>query len=64
MANAIQAPIETLVQMGKSGIERVHREHNVTTEAAKLWELIQAHSFPAEPFQDQVNRDLKVLNVS
>jgi colanic acid/amylovoran biosynthesis glycosyltransferase len=41
MASALQTPTDKLEHMGQIGSDRVTREHNIDTEAAKLAALFQ-----------------------
>lgn len=43
MREALQAPVETLEQMGNAGAKRVASNHNVTTESGKLAALFRLH---------------------
>jgi len=42
MENCLDAPAETLRQMGQTARIRVHEQHNIETEARKLAELFSA----------------------
>ncbi len=44
IAQVLDAPIDLLERLGQAGAERVARDHDVRTEAGKLFDLIETAS--------------------